>query len=196
MGRPASDVREQLVTAALELLHTKGVRSVVQTRVAKAAGVPQGHLTYYFPKKSDLLVAVARRFREDTAREVARIVGAQAAAGTTPEQRILAVVQTMSENRERTRALVGLALEADALPKLRAELVESIEAIRRSLAFGLGKPAPDADVDVVLAMFWGLGLQHLVLGAERSADYRRSLLERALAFVRGFVSARRTRVDG
>jgi DNA-binding transcriptional regulator YbjK len=187
VGRPASDVRDQIVDAALELLLTTGARGVVQTRVAKAAGVPQGHLTYYFPKKSDLLVAVARRFREHTAREVAEFFGAERRSSGTREERLMAVVRMMSENRERTRALVGLMMEAEREPALRAELHTGIDNMRAFLAAVLGKSEPDADVDVFLALYWGLGIQHLVLGSRRSPEYRRTLIERAGAVLRGLL---------
>jgi AcrR family transcriptional regulator len=178
VGRPASDVREQIVAAALALLLKSGARSVVQTRVAKAAGVPQGHLTYYFPKKIDLLVAVARRFREDTTREVSEFFGSTRRSPGTREERLLAVVRLMSENRERTRALVGLMMEAEREPALLEELLVGVQNVREFLAAVAGKSEPDADVDLFLAMFWGLGIQHLVLGPRRSDEYRAALMDR------------------
>jgi AcrR family transcriptional regulator len=189
MGRPASDVREQIVDAALELLLQKGARGVVQTRVAKAAGVPQGHLTYYFPKKSDLLVAVARRFREHTTEEVSAFFGAQRQRSGTREQRLLEVVRMMSENGPRTRALVGLMLESEREPALRDELLAGIAGVRAFLAAVLGKNEPDADVDVFLALFWGLGIQHLVLGERRSPAYRQCLVERTGGVLRALLRA-------
>lgn len=190
MGRPASDVREQIVDAALELLLQRGARGVVQTRVAKAAGVPQGHLTYYFPKKSDLLVAVARRFREHTAEEVSAFFGAERQRSGTRQERLLEVVRMMSENGPRTRALVGLMLEAEREPALYEELCAGIAGVRQFLAAVLGKSEPDADVDVFLALFWGLGIQHLVLGSRRSADYRECLVERTGSVLRALLQHR------
>ena len=62
-------VRERILDAAVKLLETSGVSKLAQPQVAKEAGVPPGHLTYYFPKRLDLLSAVASRFvtmlRED-----------------------------------------------------------------------------------------------------------------------------------
>ena len=189
MGRPASDVREQIVTAAVELLRAHGVRAVVQTRVAEDAGVPQGHLTYYFPKKSDLLVAVARRFREDSAKEVVRFFGSSRSQTGSREERLLGVVRTMSEDRERTRALVGLMLESERHTALREELLIGVREIRQFLASVLGKTEPDADVDVLLALYWGLGIQHLVLGDERSATERQALLARAQTLMQRLIGA-------
>ncbi|MCA9600254.1 MAG: TetR/AcrR family transcriptional regulator [Myxococcales bacterium] len=168
-------MRERIVSAAHQLLRENGVRAVVQVRVAEAAGVPQGHLTYYFPKKSDLLVAVAQRFREDTVRSVAKLLESLEPDLRT---RLLAVVELMAADRTRTRALLGLTIEADAHPELRAELEEGAARVRRFLTAILGKSQPDADVDVVLALFWGFGVERLVLGETQTEEQGREALAR------------------
>jgi AcrR family transcriptional regulator len=183
VGRPASDVREQIVSAALGILHERGVRALVQTRVARAAGVPQGHLTYYFPKKADLLVAVARRFREDTAREAARWFGPGRPQGLSREERVLAVVRGLGEDLARTRALVGLMLESESEPALHKEMLEGAADLRRFLAWVLGREEPDADVDLVLALFWGLGIQHLLAGGAQGKKQHADLAARAAALI-------------
>jgi len=54
------DVRDRILQAALRLLAESGAHELTQPRVAKAAGVRQSHLTYYFPTRADLLQEVAR----------------------------------------------------------------------------------------------------------------------------------------
>jgi len=54
------DVRERLLEAALKLLAESGAHELTQPRVAKAEGVRQSHLTYYFPTRADLLQESAR----------------------------------------------------------------------------------------------------------------------------------------
>ena len=54
------EVRERILEAALGLLSQSGAHELTQPRVAKAAGVRQSHLTYYFPTRADLLQEVAR----------------------------------------------------------------------------------------------------------------------------------------
>ena len=66
MARPPTISRTDILDAALQVLRTDGERAMTQTRVAKTAGIPQGHLTYYFPKKRDLVVGVASHFAEVT----------------------------------------------------------------------------------------------------------------------------------
>ena len=55
------DVRARILDAALGLLARGGAAELTQPRVARAAGVRQSHLTYYFPTRDALLQAVADR---------------------------------------------------------------------------------------------------------------------------------------
>jgi AcrR family transcriptional regulator len=47
--------REKILFAAMAVLNDEGFGALTQTRVAKAAGVRQSHITYYFPARNDLL---------------------------------------------------------------------------------------------------------------------------------------------
>ena len=53
-------VRDRILEAALRLLAEAGAHELTQPKVAKAAGVRQSHLTYYFPTRGELLQEVAR----------------------------------------------------------------------------------------------------------------------------------------
>ncbi len=55
------DIRETIVEASLKLLREHGFAALSQPRIAAGAGVRQSHLTYYFPARADLLLAVANR---------------------------------------------------------------------------------------------------------------------------------------
>ena len=54
------DVRSRILEAALGLLAENGAHELTQPKVARAAGVRQSHLTYYFPTRGELLQEVAR----------------------------------------------------------------------------------------------------------------------------------------
>ena len=54
MGRPATDKRQRLVTAAVEQFHRKGYARTSLADVAKAAGLSAGNIFYYFKAKDDL----------------------------------------------------------------------------------------------------------------------------------------------
>ncbi len=157
-------VRERILDAAVSLLRDAGTTKLAQPRVARLAGVPQGHLTYYFPKKTDLLVAVGRRFAEIVRRDLAPLAGvASWKEQDEPGRRsALGTVAALVKNLERTRMMIRLLVEADGDAELRDAMAEGAGISRSTIAALLGKPADDPDADVALAMFWGLGIQHLV----------------------------------
>jgi len=164
-------VRERILDAAVRLLSKSGVKRLAQPQVAKAAGVPQGHLTYYFPRKLDLLAAVGKRFVEMVGRDLEVFVAGTSweRAGPPARERALEMVAKLTKDRERTRMLLGLLVEADQDATLREALAEGASFTRKTLAQVIGRPQDDPDVDIALATLWGLGIMNLVF-ADRMTD--------------------------
>lgn len=193
MARERSTVREQILEAAMKLLRESGVKKLAQPQVARAAGVPQGHLTYYFPRKFDLLVAVVERFMQKLEEDlgVPRDGAASASGGavhlpaptTEPalRARIGALANVLVRDRQRVRTLLGIIVEADTDPGLREGLLRGATHVKAALAQAFGRPVDDVDTELALAMFWGLGLLHLTHEGQRTDARTDALLER-LAF--------------
>lgn len=170
MRTPAA-VRDRILDAAVALLRSDGAEALSQPRVARAAGVSQGHLTYYFPRKQDLVVAVARRGVESIARELSDFFRGDGWPGAAaPErERAAAFVAALVADRERTRLLLSLALRARRDRGLRDLLLRHVAEVRSLLAAGMGRRADDPDVDLTLATLWGLAIRHL-LAEDTGAD--------------------------
>lgn len=167
-------VRERILDAALRLMETSGLSKLAQPQVARAAGVPQGHLTYYFPRRLDLLAGVAARFVETLRRDLTGLVGPGDEAAL--RGRALGFVGRLVKDRARTRTMLGLVVNAQEDETLRKQLADNAVALRGLVATFMGLPAEDPDVDIVLATFWGVGLMHLVLEGRRTdADTDRVL---------------------
>jgi len=131
-SRPRSRLREDILDAAVKILRESGVKMLAQSKVARAAGIPQGHLTYYFPRRADLLVAVARRSVELAVRELDGFWSSDGwrSAGDDVRRRALAIVGFLIKDRERTRMLLGLLVEAEEDAALRAVLIENFGLLR------------------------------------------------------------------
>ena len=76
-GQPANrrydpDRRERIVEACLDVIAAAGVSGTSHRRVAAAAGVPLGSMTYHFDGMDDLLRAAFTRFADDVADEFER----------------------------------------------------------------------------------------------------------------------------
>jgi AcrR family transcriptional regulator len=65
MGSPRIDIasirREQIVEAAMAVIAEQGIQKLSLSKIEKKVGMARGHLTYYFPTKEDILLAVFDR---------------------------------------------------------------------------------------------------------------------------------------
>lgn len=57
-------MKHQILACAIRLIETGSPLEFSVAKVAKAAGISQGNLTYHFPKKSDLIHAVVQHLIE------------------------------------------------------------------------------------------------------------------------------------
>lgn len=180
MAKGERAVRTRILDAALELLRTRGVKSLAQPQVARAAGVLQSHLTYYFPKRTDLLLAVAKHSVESVTRELQAFFASQAVPtpGADARAQVLELVRATTKDRARTRILLGLMVEADDDPALRAVMIENVGVLRGVIALGLRRDLDDPDVDLVIAALWGLGLEHYLLGEHRGEAFTDRVVDR------------------
>src|SRR4051794_30524936 len=60
----ASIRREQIVEAAVAIITEQGLQNLSLSEIEKKAGMSRGQLTYYFPAKEDILLAVFDRLLE------------------------------------------------------------------------------------------------------------------------------------
>lgn len=171
----APDVRARIVKAALTLLRREGARGLGQVRVAREAGVPQGHLTYYFPRKTDLVAAVAADFHEDMAARVHNLL-AEFDGRTTPADAAIRFVSHLIRDRERVRAMLGLLTATEQEPELRTALLAPLAGGRPIIASLMGCEPEDPLIDLAQAAVWGLMAQQLVY--ERTASEVEALVAR------------------
>lgn len=174
--RPA---RERILDAALAILGNSGVRTLAQPRVARDAGVPQGHLTYDFPKRLDLLEAVAARFVERLTEELPSLPAlasdARARIDAAGRRSAMRFIGKTVKDRARSRTVIGLLAAADEEPALRSAMAARIQSLRALVAKLVDKPVTDPDVDLALATLWGIGILHLSLKDRSAAETDRLL---------------------
>lgn len=158
-----TDIRERLLMAAVALVREQGLPKLTQPRVAKAAGVSQSHLTYYFPTHADLVHAVLKRAAE---RQRAGVEATVAATDQGVEALVRALAGTLSRP-ENTRVLVSFVLAADTDPAARALFGGLAGGMRATIATMLEKvgitPRPET-VAMVHALGTGLAILELALG--------------------------------
>lgn len=122
-------VRDRILEAALSLLAEGGAHELTQPRVAKAAGVRQSHLTYYFPTRGELLQEVARYSIEKLAGQLAH-----GNPGALPE-----AIAAGAADKRRSRIMLGLVAAADRDPKIKQRMRKFVAELRSRMT-----PALDA----------------------------------------------------
>ena len=148
----AQDMRLKILDAALGLLAGQGFMEVTQPKIAKAAGVRQSHLTYYFPTRSELLKALAVHSIESMMGSLA----AGASAGKlTPAQFAQFAGEALADKR-RARVMLGLIVSSDEdrqIKQFLRDFVARVRATMTDVARLLGRE-PDAKSIAALHMLF------------------------------------------
>ena len=152
------DVRTSILQAGSALLRERGIAALTQPKVAKMAGVKQSHLTYYFPKRSDLLLGVAAHTIDAVLSDLA------ARLETTPPR--AAFAETLGAamiDGIPPKIVIGLIVAADEEPALRIPLRELIGTVRARFREMLERAGvPDSTNAALLfhAAIVGLAVMH------------------------------------
>jgi AcrR family transcriptional regulator len=156
-----SYTRERILRATVELIGGEGVPAVTNRRVAAAAGVALGSLTYHFPSQVDLLRESLLLFvGEEVAAEVERVV-------------------EESSNRIQQLAEIELHLQAARDPALREASLRCFEAYEGVAAAALEMlevPEPARHARTIVALMYGMGLRRLGTGGEDASGVAEGLL--------------------
>jgi AcrR family transcriptional regulator len=180
---PASDVRQRILDAALALLAEHGFTEVSQPKVARAAGVRQSHLTYYFPTRGDLLKAVAVYSIESMLASLA----AGASAGKLTPELFAQFAGEMLADKRRARVMLGLVVSSDEDREIKQFLRDFVVKVRlavANVAKMLGKE-PDA---TSIAAFHMLLVGATILNVARDdANSRRECAEIARVAIDTFL---------
>lgn len=126
----STDARTRILDAALDLLGDQGVSKLSQPNVAKAAGMRQSHLTYYFPTRSDLLKATAMHSIE----AMIETLAANASEGKLSPDKLARIAGDMVGDKRRARVMLGLIVASDADREIKGFLRDFVARVRVGIA--------------------------------------------------------------
>ncbi len=164
-------IKEDILGAGSGLLREKGVTALTQPQIALAANIKQSHLTYYFPTRASLLLAIA----EFTIFGVMDKVTTQLRARPHGETLADTVSNIMIEGLP-PRVLIGLIVAADNDPdirKLLRKLVRHVRSAVRHLLQEAGLAADDEAARLFHATIVGLAVMHQARLNRESANESR-----------------------
>jgi DNA-binding transcriptional regulator YbjK len=176
-----SDTRERILRTTLDLIGREGIAAVTNRRVAGAAGVSLGSLTYHFESQLDLVRESLMLF---VGEEVERLEGIAAdlrSRRPSAEQVATEVERIVREspNRMQQLAETELHLRAARDPELRDASRRCFEAYEHVAEAGLAKlrvPNADRHARSIVAMMYGLALRRLGTGEEDPTGLAEALL--------------------
>ncbi len=173
--------REAIVAAALDVIQEKGLSGFTQPRVARRAGLRQSHLTYYFPTRADLLLAVAD---EAVRRRIEAL--RTAVSAEDPAAKVTGLVDVLVDPRQ-TRILTALTQSADADPGVRrafSALGAGIAPLGAALLTSFGAEPTEASLALLQATSTGIAVLALATGGEAFRGRAEQILIQLLTSLR------------
>lgn len=165
------DKRQHIIGCALAELGESGFAAFSQLRVAKRAGLRQSHLTYYFPTRLDLLIAVAETAMD---RQIASLDGLL--AQSQPGQGAASIALLLGR-KENARVLLALVQGADQEPRLKTLFDDLATRMRQRAGVMLarihGEPVPAVHHFLLHALCVGLAVLGLALDDTEAGDARK-----------------------
>jgi AcrR family transcriptional regulator len=182
-GREAPETRERILRAALELIGREGIAAVSNRRLAQAAGVSLGSLTYHFPSQATLLrESLFLYVGEEVARLEAIAAGFRARRPHPSTEEVAAEVQRIaagSADRPEQVAELELHLRASRDPALQdasRRCFAAYEGVAAAALEAFGVPDASRHARAVVALMTGMGLQRLGAGVHDASGVADALL--------------------
>ena len=170
----APDTRERILRITLELIGDEGIAAVTNRRIATAAEVSLGSLTYHFPSQVELLRGSLLLF---VGEEVARLEGiaAEMRSRRPSMAEVMVEVERLigeTSNRLQQLAEIELHLRAARDPALREasrRCFEAYEGVARAALEMLGVRDAGRHARAVVTLMYGFALRQLGTGQEDPA---------------------------
>lgn len=163
------DARTRILRTTLELIGRDGLVGLTNRRVARAAQVSLGSLTYHFDSQQQLMEEALRLFLREEVERLSALTDQLAAATLTPEQGTQALQATLQTETERRVAKIELYLHAFREPGLRDAAMRCFaeyDRLATAALAALGIPDAEAVAPMMVAMIDGLQLRRLASGEQ------------------------------
>jgi DNA-binding transcriptional regulator YbjK len=176
-----TDTRERILRTTIDLIGSEGIGAVTNLRVADAAGVSLGSLTYHFDSQVDLVrESLMLMVGEEVAR-LAAIAGELRRARPSVEQVAAEVERVARESLRRVQevAEIELHLQAARDPELGGasrRCFVAYEGVAKAALEALEVPEADRHARSIVALMYGLALRRLGTGEEDVTGLGEALL--------------------
>jgi DNA-binding transcriptional regulator YbjK len=159
-----TDTRERIMRTTLDLIGQEGIAAVTNRRVAAAAGVSLGSLTYHFESQHDLLCESLLLFVGEEIERLRDIAAAFRERRPDFGEIAVEIERVMRETGDRMRGVVEIELYTraardPALQEASRRCFEAYEDLAAASLEALEVPDPARHARSVVALLYGLALR-------------------------------------
>jgi DNA-binding transcriptional regulator YbjK len=173
--------RERILRATLDLIGSEGIGAVTNRRVASAAGISLGSLTYHFQSQNELLRESLLLFISE---EIERLDGFRGSLKTQrPDIVEVAreVERFVSESDDRVHRLAELELHLRAardpeLQEASSRVFVAYEGVATAALEGIGVEDAPRRAHAVVALMYGMALRRFGTGSTDARGMAEALL--------------------
>lgn len=169
MTQHGNNKRQLILETALDIIEADGIKALTQPKLAKVSGIRQSHLTYYFPRKADLYVALL-----EASHERARARGPD--GGVTGS--LVDMLAGLFYSPERMRFFLAIVLEVGDDPELQSVLRRHAEYLAEEISRVTNYQPDDPRLLSFIDEMRGAGLRFL-LSPQHSLDKTEQILAMA-----------------
>lgn len=156
--RADPDRRQRIIGAALEVIATHGVSGATHRRIAAAANVPLGSMTYHFEGMEDLLTAAFTQLAQVSSARFHAVLD----AATTREEARAAVVAIIVGDVWATPSTLLLSYELYAFAARNPALTAVMQGWMDSSREALGRHFDPLTARALDAMVEGIGIHNSI----------------------------------
>jgi DNA-binding transcriptional regulator YbjK len=175
------DTRQRILRATVDLIGHEGISAVTNRRIATAADISLGSLTYHYPSQVELLRDSLLLFVSDEVERLAGITVKLRRRRLSVEQVATEVERIVGESSSRLQQLAEAELHLHAardpaLQEASRRCFEAYEGAAEAVLEMLSVPHAGRHSRAIVAVMYGLALRRLGTGEEEPSGVADALL--------------------
>lgn len=145
-------MKDKILHAAIKILHEGGIKKLSQPEVCRILGIRQSQLTYYFPRRYDLIESIVAEFTKNAQASLDRI------GQSGDSKTVIRLLEMQMTRPGPMRGFLGLLIEADQDSTVAKLMREHMKDFEDSLVERLNHIFSRAQTLFLLEHLRGIGL--------------------------------------
>lgn len=149
-------MKDKILATAIEILREGGIKKLSQPEVCSILGIRQSQLTYYFPRRSDLIKAIVEDFTRNAKSRLGQLKSKTDIPG------IIHALEDQMTRQGPMRGFLGLLIEADQEPGTAEIVKEHMRELEETLIQLLSEVLSPAQTHFLIEHMRGIGLSRFL----------------------------------